>query len=74
MTVEEQHQASMEEREKVVAYAGFTQRDAELKRMIDGSLKPKRSKIIHSERTESIAFKKYLALFYDRPKIDKVYV
>ena len=72
MTEEEQERFSMQEREKMGAYATYAVRDAELKRLMDGSVKPKRARIIHNEKTESRAFKKYLALFYDRPNVPKV--
>nr|XP_026692602.1 WD repeat-containing protein 97-like isoform X1 [Ciona intestinalis] len=72
MTNEEQDQITQDERERAGAFALYAARDAELERIRDGSLKPKRADRRPSKRTESVAFKKYLALFWDRPKKVKI--
>ncbi|CAK8684815.1 unnamed protein product [Clavelina lepadiformis] len=68
MTNEEQEKLSEEEQERRREFALLSARDAELEKIRDGVLKPKRASRKPSKRAESLAFKKYMTLFYNRPK------
>jgi len=68
MSYDEQQRLAREKQEKMGAFALLTAREAELTRIRDGSIKAKRASRKPSKKVESIAFKKYMALFWDRPK------
>lgn len=50
------------------AFEHLEKRDEELKKIIDGTLEPKK-KIKLTEKIKNEAFNKYLSLFYERPDI-----
>lgn len=65
---EETEEVMKERKVREKAFEHLEKRDEELKKIIDGTLEPKK-KIKLTEKIKNEAFNKYLSLFYERPDI-----
>ncbi|XP_055955273.1 WD repeat-containing protein 97 [Patella vulgata] len=68
LTPEEEESVNKEKAEKEKAFSVLFTRDDELKQLKKGDVKPRKKKFA-SQQTKDEAFKNYMKMFYDKPKI-----